>query len=763
MCNQINKTNLSSVIWRRLKPRLPRQLNAALSFISPPPHHHCHHFIAGLLILIGLAACNNSTKEEFTQPEVGFEEFVDLYNADIQQWLVDQLDATNQKISQLEASKTNAPESELNSINNQITNLQADVDKFNYRLSHDGYFSFKSEDDIPNNLNWQDGMDQPEIGDPRAVKGGTFNYFTPTFPPTLRRTGPKTNHSFRSRIYDDIEIPLVNIHPITKQFIPGIAKRWALGPDKRTVFYEIDERATYSDDSPIVATDFMWGVYIRCSDYVVEPFFKQYLREQIANITVYSDRLLSISLPEPKPLMPFYAFVFPAPQQFYAEYGPDYTERYQWRPEPTSGAYHIKPEDLKKGISLTLSRKKDWWAKDHKFYKNAYNPDRIKYALIRNQSKAFEMFLAGELDYFLIVNTDLWYRKSEVDAAFNGYLHRYTFYNQYPRPPWGLHLNVARPLLDNLDVRIGIQHACNWQRVIDNVFQSDYSRLNNFSEGFGAFTNPDITAREYSIQKAREAFARAGFDQRGPDGILRRSDGTRLSISVTFSAVPPRSTIMEILREEAKRVGLDLRLDGLEPSVAFKKSSDKQHDSVLTAWATTPPFPRYYQFFHTDNALTPEGLPKPDTNNINSFSDPRMDAISELMRRTGDLEVLRQACFEGQQIIHDQAIFVPGYVTDFVRCGAWRWIEWPDTDTMPFCPPSIYEPLDSYLFWIDQDKEKETRKAMREGKTFPEVQKVIDHFRAWQAPTTQPLPAPLPAQSSADLPHSQPTNTSNFN
>jgi microcin C transport system substrate-binding protein len=35
----------------------------------------------------------------------------------------------------------------------------------------------------------------------------------------------------------------------------------------------------------------------------------------------------------------------------------------------------------------------------------------------------------------------------------------YTFYNQYPTIPRGFYLNVSKPLLDNQDIRIGIQHA----------------------------------------------------------------------------------------------------------------------------------------------------------------------------------------------------------------------------------------------------------------------------------------------------------------
>ena len=112
----------------------------------------------------------------------------------------------------------------------------------------------------------------------------------------------------------------------------------------------------------------MWWVYLRASDNVVTPWFKQYVREQFSQFTLYADDLIAISLPEPKPKLPYFASLPPSAPHFYKEYGPDYKERYQWRVPPTTAAYTVKPEDLAKGVSITLSRVDDWWAEGKKFY-----------------------------------------------------------------------------------------------------------------------------------------------------------------------------------------------------------------------------------------------------------------------------------------------------------------------------------------------------------------------------------------------------------
>ncbi|MGV3661845.1 MAG: hypothetical protein ACO1TE_16785, partial [Prosthecobacter sp.] len=51
--------------------------------------------------------------------------------------------------------------------------------------SKPNFYQFKTPADVPANLKWENGMDLPEIGDPAAKKGGTFNFDMPNFPPTL--------------------------------------------------------------------------------------------------------------------------------------------------------------------------------------------------------------------------------------------------------------------------------------------------------------------------------------------------------------------------------------------------------------------------------------------------------------------------------------------------------------------------------------------------------------------------------------------------
>ena len=661
---------------------------------------------------------------------LGFDEFLPRYNQHIAGWLKAELQATQNELAKLESEIPKANAAQANSLRTRAEALRLDVEKFNFRLELGDFLKIGSADEVPKDLVWKDGMEQPEIGDPAALKGGVFRRFIPSFPPTIRPFGDNSNNSFRGDAYDYIELPMVSLHPETMKEIPGLAKAWAESPDGRTVYFKLDPEARYSDGVPVRARDFLVAVYLRVSDHIVNPYAKQFYRENIAQIAIYDDTMVSVSLPETKAYAAALAgAITPSAPHFYSEYGADYNERYQWRFPPTTGAYEIRPDDVIKGVSITQTRVKNWWARDRKYYKHRFNPDKIVHTVVRDESKAFELFRAGELDTFYLTRPELWYEKSEIEPVHKGYIERVTFYNRYPKIPRGLYLNVAKPPLDKLDVRIGIQHAMNWQKVIDVMFRGDCQRLNAFNEGYVTFSDPSIRSRPYSIELARAAFRKAGYTVEGKDGILSKPDGTRLSVSVSYPVMPVYDRMFAILCEEAKACGFELRLDGLEATVSYKKVMQKQHEMTLSSWMISPPIPDFHQFLHSSNAVDDKGALKPQTNNIFSWRRADTDELSEKVRTARNAEELRDAAWELQRIMHDEAIFVPAYAVDYMRLGSWRWVRWPDCPETRFSPPVVFDPHEVFVFWIDEKAREETQQARRNGEVFPESTRVVDDYR----------------------------------
>lgn len=617
----------------------------------------------------------------------------------------------------------------------EIDNTQEVAD---FYASHPDLFTFATPADIPTDLVWDDGMDLPEIGSPEAEKGGTYYEYIEDFPPTLRPTGPDSNSSARSWISGFYSLPYAMPHPNGGGYIPGIAESWAIDYENKTVYVKINPQARWTDDEPITVDDAMFVFFFYLSEYPQAPFSTNFFKEQYTNITRYDDYTFSITVPTAKPDMPeFVLFTAPKPQHFYKELGPDYPERYQWRYEPHAGPYYIDENDIDMGVRIVLQRKTDWWAKDNKYLRYLYNPDRINLTVIRDGPKRFEAFRAGTHDMFRMDTAELWYDNlpdTDPDVV-NGYIHKVTFYNGGPRSPWGLWMNSSRPLLNNVEVRLGIQYAANWDLVIRNYFRGDMERLNTQQDGYPEFTHPTLTARPFDIQKAQEHFANAGFTRRGADGILVNEQGQRLAFTLS-THYERYADVFTILKEEAIKAGLELRIEILDGAAGFRKAQEKQHDIYFLSFVpSVQMYPRFWEYFHSENAydkafledgsVNPDRKPKPQTNNLQAVADPELDAWIDEYDNSDDKERMIELSHMIQERHHEYASFSPGFVQPFYRAAYWRWVRWPEGFNFKY---TVY-PHEMFAFWIDTEMKAETLEARAAGRVFEPHIEVYDQFR----------------------------------
>lgn len=607
-----------------------------------------------------------------------------------------------------------------------------------YYTSRPEFFSFKSLSDLPVDLTWEDGSSLPEIGSPDAVKGGTEYVRIQDFPRTLRTVGPDSNGSFRSWILDDTAMAIAHRHPGEFSYYPGLAESWAVDRDSKTVFVKLDRSAKWSDGVPITSDDFFFMFWFFQSSYIIAPWYNNWYGTQYTNITRYDDHTFSISIPDAKPDMDSRVLELrPMPQHFFREVGDDFVARYQWRFAPTTAAYILKDKDIKKGRSITLTRNKDWWAKDKKNWRYRFNIDRIRLSVIRDTAKVFEAFKRGDIDQFGLNLAQYWYEKLPDDDpdVKAGYIHKSVFYNQRPRPTYGLWINTSRPLLDNQDIRVGISFATNWQLVIDKFFRGDFTRMQTSSDGYGEFSHPTLESRPFNIVKALESFAKAGFTDRGPDGILVNGRGQKLAFTLS-SGYESLKDVLTILKEEAAKAGIEFRIEVLDATAGWKKVQEKKHDIHFSAFNTSlEMYPRFWETYHSDNAydhaflddgsINPDRKLKTQTNNLEALAIFEMDLMIDKYRTSDNKQEMIELARAMTELHNEHASFSPGYYQGFFRLGYWRWIQYPDSFSYKYARGAGQ----LFVHWIDAKMKEETLAARKDDKTFDPQIRVFDQFK----------------------------------
>lgn len=612
-----------------------------------------------------------------------------------------------------------------------------------YYLSNSEFFSFKSLADLPDDLVWEDGSELPEFGSPNAIKGGTKYSSLQDFPRTLRHVGPDSNGSFRRWILDDVSMSVAQTHPNhSDKFFPGLATQWAVSPERKTTYIKLNPSARWSDGEKVTADDYLFNFFFYRSTDIVAPWYNNWYSTMYTNITKYDDYTISISIPNVKPDMHARTLsLSPTPQHFYRELGADFVERYQWRFVPTTGAYQIKPDDIKKGRSITLSKVDNWWAKDLKFWRYRFNANKIQFNIIRDNAKVFESFLRGDIDQFGLNLAAFWYDKlaDNHESVAKGYIHKTTFYNQHPRPTYGLWINSSKPILDQKDVRIGINHAANWSLVIEKYFRGDYERLHSAADGYGDFTHPTLTPRAFNIELALRHFALAGFTTRNEDGILVNGNQEKLAFTLT-TGYEALKDVLTILKEEAAKAGLELRIEVLDSTAAWKKAQEKKHDILFSAFGVgLEMYPRYWETYHSVNAYdqafladgstNPERKVKAQSNNLELVADRQIDSMIDQYRASSNKQEMINLAHKLDEALFDYASFSPGFKQSYFRTGYWRWIKHPEGFSQKYRSGST----ELFTYWIDQQAKKETLEARRSGLEFEPEIKVFDQYRQGSA------------------------------
>ena len=596
--------------------------------------------------------------------------------------------------------------------------------------------------DLPTDLNWMDGSDLKVFSSPDAVQGGTFQEYTADFPRTLRFVGPDANGSFRRHIHDNNTVLLTHPYPNGDGDYPGLAKAWAIGKDGKTVYFKLDPDARYSDGKPVRVTDYFFHMYFMRSPQITAPWYSDFFSpEKFPNLTIYDEHTISITYWKAKPdVVEKVSGVRPIPEHFYEELDELYLKDYDWKMEPTTGAYQVLEENIEKGSSITLTRVPNWWANEKRFFKNRFNPEKMKVTVVRDPNKVFELFKKGEIDIHGLALPEFWYDKlaDDNELVANGYVHKIAFYNEIPRPTWGIRINTAQPLLNNRDIRVGIHYAMNWDLVLEKVFRGDYARMNTVADGYGPRSHPSLKARKFDVEKALEHFAKAGFTKRGADGILVNDEGQRLSFTIT-TGYKRVEDVLTVLKQESPKAGIEFNLEILEMTAAWKKIDEKNHQMMFGALnVSVEMYPRFWETYHSDNAYEEQGdgkynedgtlksnlKSKVQTNNSTNTAVREIDQLIDKYRKSESLEEITQISHKLMELLHEEAAYVPGWYKPWYRIGHWRWVKFPEF----FDGMESREPGEFQLHWIDLNAKKETQEAIKTGATFEKIVKTLDPY-----------------------------------
>ncbi|HRN83516.1 MAG TPA: extracellular solute-binding protein, partial [Hyphomicrobium sp.] len=257
----------------------------------------------------------------------------------------------------------------------------------------------------------------------------------------------------------------------------GLIAREITVPENRSeATFHLDERAKFSDGTPITAKDVLFSHQILRDKG--RPNFRTYYRK-VAKAEALDDHTVRFVFADAEDReLPLILGLMPILPSHLID--PDRFEETTLTPIVGSGPYRIA--NVSPGRSITYVRNPDYWGRDLPVNRGRFNFDEIRFDYYRDGSAQFEAFRTGAIDLRNEDDPALWAKGYDFPAARDGRIRREEIPIALPAGMTGLVFNTRRSVFADPRVREALIHLFNFEWVNKSFFHGLYKRTESYFE-----------------------------------------------------------------------------------------------------------------------------------------------------------------------------------------------------------------------------------------------------------------------------------------
>jgi peptide/nickel transport system substrate-binding protein len=332
------------------------------------------------------------------------------------------------------------------------------------------------------------------------------------------------------------------------------------------------------------------------------------------------------------------------------------SEKFQREKGFVVGAGPYAFEEWKTSQSITLIRKKNWWGDKLKGRDFEALPEKIVFTMIKDPNTATTALKDGQVDDYHGLEGKL-YEELLKNEAVNKKIkldHPSIFAYSF------IAFNLKNPKLKDVKVREAFAHTINKKQINEVIGFNRGKEVETFVHPSQSHYNGDMKPYAYDLDAARKLLDEAGWKDTDGDGFRDKVlNGEKTKLSLDF-LVPAGNKGREqtgiMMKEDLKKVGIDLTITGKEWSVYLQAMDNKDFETTYGAFTMSATMSDPKQQWHTSAAVT-------GGSNSTSFGNAKTDKLIDDIRSELD-EPKRIAMYkELQQIIHDEIpcvfMFIP--------------------------------------------------------------------------------------------------------
>lgn len=562
---------------------------------------------------------------------------------------------------------------------------------------------------LPGRLAWsadrefpRDGwVEQPSpFASEFAVPGGEMRVYAGPYPRSLNYylDASVLSADVFASLYDS----LLGLNPVTLEFEPALASRWAVSEDGRTVTLWIDERARWSDGQPITAYDVEWTVQaILDPRNLTGPQKVDLLRFEPPQVLgdrtirfvardVHWKNLLTLSGLNvlPKHVMATQEF-----NQIHFEF------------PVVSGAYRIG--ELKEGFHCRLDRRADWWQRDLPRARHTANFDRLTFLYFQERDNAFDALLKGTVDFFAVYTARQWVHQTTGDRFDRNWIVKQKVNTYNPSGFQGFAMNARRTPFDDVRVRRAMALLLDREKMNHTLMYDQYLLHRSYFEDLYGPGHPCPHDRmPFDKEKARALLAEAGWKAHPETGVLEK-DGRPFQFAF-LTRDGSTDKFLVIYKEDLKDVGIEMSIVQKDWAAWMKDMDEFNYDMTWAAWGGGLWKDPEYQWSSAE-------ADRPSSQNITGFKSAAVDELIARQRAEFDVQKRNEICREVDRLLVEQVPYILLWYIDYTRLLYWNKFGLPDTVLGKYGD----ERAAYGLWWYDEDAAADLADAMARERALP--------------------------------------------
>lgn len=408
-----------------------------------------------------------------------------------------------------------------------------------------------------------------------APKGGTLNYNFDAEPESLHPI--MAGDLYSSNVFSYTHDSLCAHDIQTWEFSPRLAEKWEVAKDGLSITFFLRKNLFFQNGDPVTAEDVKFSL-----DAIREPKHQALNQlpyfEKISKVEVINPTTIKFILSEKyfKNLSTICTMTI-IPKSVYGNIDKSIKMN-----KETIGAGPYKLEKYDKGQSILLTRFDKWYGKDVPELKGFYNFDKIMIRFTKDDNILIERLKKGDFD-FAALSTESF--KKAVGPQFGKTVFANKVENNQPKGYGFIGFNFKNDILKDKNVRLAFAHLVNREEM-NKKFFNGWNYLAIGPVDVKSSQAPDIKPILFDTKKAQEILKQAGWTDSDKNGILDKViNGQKKELSLSFVyANKDAEKWWTIVKEDAKKVGVNIDLKFMEWNSFIKNIDDRNFDLMAMGW-----------------------------------------------------------------------------------------------------------------------------------------------------------------------------------